>query len=119
MSQAELAKRHGVSRKTVTSWKARGYLVVSGGKVDAEASDRALAQRSLGKFRNAPSSVAEGVTEPVTPRAPTPPAAAPSLEQIEHDADAFIRRVLAGDFASIAEAETVKENALAVKNLPR
>ncbi|GAA0595575.1 hypothetical protein [Caenispirillum bisanense] len=120
MSQADFSRRHGVSRKTVTQWKEAGYLTLAGGKVDVEASEATLAARRLGRYKVA----AEGVTSPVTGGNTAgagnslPPAAdGPGLEQIERDADAFIRRVLAGDFASFAEAEKVKANALAVKNL--
>jgi len=39
MNQADFAKLHSVSRKTVTQWKARGWLVIAGGKIDVEASN--------------------------------------------------------------------------------
>jgi len=39
MNQADFAKLHGVSRKTVTTWKARGWLVQVGDEVDVEASN--------------------------------------------------------------------------------
>lgn len=39
MNQAEFAKLHGVSRKTVTTWKARGWLVLEGDEVNVEASN--------------------------------------------------------------------------------
>lgn len=39
MNQAEFAKLHGVSRKTVTTWKARGWLVLDGDAIDVEASN--------------------------------------------------------------------------------
>ena len=41
-SQAEFARLHNVSRKTVTDWKSRGYLTLSGGQVDVEASNARL-----------------------------------------------------------------------------
>ncbi|CCG06706.1 hypothetical protein [Pararhodospirillum photometricum] len=112
VSQAEFARLHGVSRKTVTLWKTAGYLAVSEGQVDIEASDKALAERRLGRFKD--------VTAPVTPGNASPHvtrAVEPDLDDLERQADAFIERVLAGDFATLAEAERVKENALAVKNL--
>lgn len=44
MKQSEFAALHGVSRKTVTTWKARGWLVFGAdGEVDAEASNAPLA----------------------------------------------------------------------------
>lgn len=39
MNQSEFARLHGVSRKTVTQWKARGWLVLDGDDIDAEASN--------------------------------------------------------------------------------
>jgi phage terminase Nu1 subunit (DNA packaging protein) len=51
VSQAEFARQHGVSRKTVTKWKAEGRLVLVGGDVDVEATDARLFDAELGKFR--------------------------------------------------------------------
>ncbi|NHB89596.1 RNA polymerase subunit sigma-70 [Photorhabdus tasmaniensis] len=39
MNQSEFAKLHGVSRKTVTQWKARGWLVLDGDDIDVDASN--------------------------------------------------------------------------------
>ncbi|WP_187322245.1 RNA polymerase subunit sigma-70 [Serratia marcescens] len=39
MNQSDFAKLHGVSRKTVTIWKARGWLVLAGDDIDVEASN--------------------------------------------------------------------------------
>lgn len=39
MKQAEFARLHNVSRKTVTQWKTRGWLVMNGEDVDVEASN--------------------------------------------------------------------------------
>lgn len=39
MNQADFAKLHNVSRKTVTTWKARGWLVMDGDEVNVEASN--------------------------------------------------------------------------------
>ncbi|MFB9087482.1 hypothetical protein ACFFW8_23640 [Erwinia tracheiphila] len=39
MNQSEFAKLHGVSRKTVTTWKARGWLVQDGDEINVEASN--------------------------------------------------------------------------------
>lgn len=39
MNQSDFAKLHCVSRKTVTSWKARGWLVLAGDDIDVEASN--------------------------------------------------------------------------------
>lgn len=42
MNQSDFAKLHGVSRKTVTTWKARGWLVLSGDDIDVNASNANL-----------------------------------------------------------------------------
>ncbi|HAZ4865585.1 TPA: RNA polymerase subunit sigma-70 [Escherichia coli] len=42
MNQAEFAKLHGVSRKTVTAWKARGWLVLDGEDIDVNASNERI-----------------------------------------------------------------------------
>lgn len=39
MNQSDFAKLHGVSRKTITTWKARGWLVLDGDDIDVEASN--------------------------------------------------------------------------------
>ncbi len=39
MNQSEFAKLHGVSRKTVTQWKSRGWLVLDGDDIDVDASN--------------------------------------------------------------------------------
>ncbi|MGO4743069.1 RNA polymerase subunit sigma-70 [Serratia quinivorans] len=44
MNQSDFAKLHGVSRKTVTSWKARGWLVLAGDDIDVEASNANIAR---------------------------------------------------------------------------
>lgn len=42
MNQSEFAALHGVSRKTVTKWKERGWLVFDGDDVNVEASNKLL-----------------------------------------------------------------------------
>lgn len=39
MNQADFARLHDVSRKTVTLWKSRGWLVMNGDEVDVDASN--------------------------------------------------------------------------------
>lgn len=39
MNQADFARLHNVSRKTVTLWKSRGWLVMNGDDVDVDASN--------------------------------------------------------------------------------
>lgn len=44
MNQSDFAKLHGVSRKTVTTWKARGWLVLAGDDIDVDASNANIKQ---------------------------------------------------------------------------
>lgn len=44
MNQSDFAKLHDVSRKTVTTWKARGWLVLDGDDIDVEASNANIAR---------------------------------------------------------------------------
>jgi len=112
MSQAEFSRAHNVSRKTVTQWKEQGRLVFQGDSVDVEKSDAKLADAKLGRFRPVPKSaplpesaqvkrVTSGPENEVIPPG--------SIENIE----AFLSNLLNGQFATQAEAERVKENALA------
>ena len=49
-TQAAFARRHGVSRKTVTVWKQQGRLVLVGSLVDVAASDARLQGSGHGRF---------------------------------------------------------------------
>ena len=42
MNQSDFARLHGVSRKTVTMWKSRGWLIMSGDDIDVSASNAQL-----------------------------------------------------------------------------
>ncbi|EJM20182.1 hypothetical protein PMI21_01084 [Pseudomonas sp. GM18] len=44
MNQSEFATLHGVSRKTVTKWKERGWLVFAGNELDVGASNALIAK---------------------------------------------------------------------------
>ena len=44
MNQSDFAKLHGVSRKTITAWKARGWLVFDGDEIDVDASNANIEQ---------------------------------------------------------------------------
>lgn len=80
LSQADFARRRGVSKKTVTAWKQKGLLVLDeSGRVDVDASEWSLDQR--------PATYRGGVTHrpirtnPVTAEAPPPkPARSPRPE---------------------------------------
>lgn len=123
VSQAEFARLHEVSRKQVTSWKAKGYLVLDGKKVDVEKSEENLKAKKLGRFKNV---LPDSVTQPPIGNEGNKPvhdefdaqiSSSESLDEIEQKADEFIRRVLDGQFYKFAVAEGIKQNALAVKAL--
>ncbi len=59
ISQADFARLHNVSRKTVTTWKSRGYIELSGKLVDVERSNAKLASSG----RVSPQPVTSGVTK--------------------------------------------------------
>ena len=42
MNQSDFARLHGVSRKTVTMWNSRGWLIMSGDDIDVVASNAQL-----------------------------------------------------------------------------
>ena len=44
MNQSEFAALHSVSRKTVTKWKERGWLVFEGNSLDVDASNALIAK---------------------------------------------------------------------------
>lgn len=51
VTQAELARLYGVSRKTITKWKAQGRLVLSGEFVDLEETQARLAQSATSRTK--------------------------------------------------------------------
>lgn len=116
VTQAEFARLHGVSKKQVTVWKAEGYLAMVDGKVDVDASDTILRGAKLGRYRNGPGPAAEG-------RAPSRQVKAARIRQavpVDDDPPAptqtmseFLDNLLAGSFATVAEADQIKANALA------
>lgn len=109
VKQAAFAEMHGVSRKTVTTWKARGWLVFDGNMVDVDASNALLK-----KYRR------DGI-ETVTPgnRSGNKPTALPEVTiRPGETADDAASRILevTGATMDIDEARRVKENYLALLN---
>ncbi len=103
MSQAEFSRLHSVSRKTVTSWKQKGLLVLDAdGKVVVEASNKALADYGVG--------VTRGNTEV------TEPTLAEDSSSEMTDEEIAALEVYAKGNAPLghAEAKRVKENYLAL-----
>ncbi|WP_343618797.1 hypothetical protein [Ralstonia sp.] len=119
MKQSEFAALHGVSRKTVTKWKERGWLVFAGDEVDVDASNA-----NLKKYRR--DGVAP-VTQTVTQggegnsaerkrKAVTPSDSEVTVRSGESVARAAERILIAtGAEMDFDEARRVKENYLALQ----
>lgn len=107
INQAGYAKLHNVSRKTVTQWKSRGWLVFDGDLIDVVASnDRLKRYRSAGV-----TSVTGTVTQEVTGNTPK------EIEDGESAAEAATRIIsISGADMDMDEAKRVKENYLALLN---
>jgi hypothetical protein len=102
MSQAEFSRLHSVSRKTVTSWKQKGLLVLDeAGKVVVEASNKALAANGYRVTGEQPG-VTDAVSEEASPELTNEEIAA---LQVYAEGNAPL------DFV---EARRVKENYLAL-----
>lgn len=113
MNQSDFAKLHNVSRKTVTMWKSRGWLIMSGDDIDVAASNAQLEKYRKTVNRPSKHDALPPVKKNITP---TPPVVndrddngLPSLENIAKD---FILEN--GAELSLDEARRVKENYLAL-----
>ncbi|GJH14981.1 hypothetical protein CBA19CS22_00585 [Caballeronia novacaledonica] len=115
MNQSEFAALHNVSRKTVTKWKERGWLVFAGDEVDVEASNALLK-----RYRR---DGTPAVTPPVTQasagnksKTVTQAASEVTLGERESAADAA-DRILSGNvqLLDFDEARCFKENYLGLK----
>lgn len=77
LSQADFARRRGVSRKTVTGWKQKGILVTDeAGRIDVEATEWALDQRPAnyrGGVTHRPVRAVPGNRPAPEPKAPAKP----------------------------------------------
>ena len=126
VTMAQYSRAHCVSRNSVSRWKASKLLVLVGNLVNVAASDAILRGARLGRFRD----LLDGAETPPDAR-PAPLALSPGRiegegdgggiaadpEAITDSADAFIRMVLSGRYSTTAEAERVKQNALALKHV--
>lgn len=121
LTKAEFARRHGVSKPAVGKWEKNGWLVLSEGKVDAEASDKKLATYRDSKDGRATAKKATGKPAPGKPaakvNAPEVNRPAPSMREDETPEQAAERIVSTyGADMPIEEAKRVKENYLALLN---
>ncbi|MDT7007344.1 hypothetical protein [Klebsiella variicola] len=113
MNQSDFAKLHNVSRKTVTMWKSRGWLMMSGNDIDVAASNAQL--EKYRKTVNHPSKndalppAKKNITSTLPDVNEPDGSGIPSLENIAKD---FILEN--GAELSLDEARRVKENYLAL-----
>ncbi|AOM39199.1 RNA polymerase subunit sigma-70 [Xenorhabdus hominickii] len=113
MNQSEFAKLHGVSRKTVTTWKARGWLVTDGDDINVEASNANIARyrKTVTRPEKKATGNNKGNKQGNTPQGntsgnnPAPDTPAKIVERI------LIER---GATMTLDEARTMKENYLAL-----
>ena len=112
MNQSEFATLHGVSRKTVTKWKERGWLVFAGDAIDVKASNA-----NLTRYRR---DGAPAVTQPAKKTAKgnkrqsvTQAAKGVTLEAGESAGEAA-KKILSGnvELLNFDEARCFKENYL-------
>jgi len=115
MNQSEFAALHGVSRKTVTKWKERGWLVFEGSSLDVDASNVLIAkyrrdgsdvvtQEDLGNSSAAPAKAVTRASSRVTIKAG---------ETIEQATTRIL--IATGANMNVDEAKRVKENYLALR----
>lgn len=118
-SLAQFGKRFGVSKQAVAKWKTKGYLVLDGAKIDVAPSIKRLRGFDIHPVDGAPQP-RQPVDGPAKASTTEPPAAAPARQPpsdpgslSDEEIAAFLTNLMSGAFASKAEAERVKENALA------
>ncbi len=112
MNQSDFARLHGVSRKTVTMWKSRGWLIMSGDDIDVAASNAQLEKyrKSVNRPDKQKTSAPEKKkADRVLPVREQPEESDSSLEGIARD---FLLEN--GAELSLDEARRVKENYLAL-----
>ena len=122
MNQSEFATLHSVSRKTVTKWKERGWLVFAGSELDVEASNALIAKYrrdGLEAVTQYPESVTQtkvGNKSSAPEKSVTPAAKRVTVNPGETLDQATTRILIAtGADMSIDEAKRVKENYLALR----
>ncbi|QNB13445.1 hypothetical protein G5S35_17605 [Paraburkholderia tropica] len=115
MNQSEFAALHNVSRKTVTKWKERGWLVFADDELDVDASNELLKRYR----RDGTPAVTQPVTQASTGnkrKTVTQAASEVTLGERESAADAA-DRILSGNvqLLDFDEARCFKENYLGLK----
>lgn len=130
LTVAAFAKSHGVSKQAAAKWRTRGHLVIAGSLVEVEASDQRLRDAKLGRFADRRSDAGDAgaaVSSMAHPDRDDDAPAAGVAPIIDHALDtgvvpndktlrAFVEDLSSGRIKSLADAATVKENALALKH---
>jgi len=122
MNQSEFAALHNVSRKTVTKWKERGWLVFAGADLDVDASNALLKKYRRDGVEPGAQGVtpaegnSQGNSAPAARKRVTPKDAEVTIRDGE-TAETAAGRVLAATGANmnLDEAKRVKENYLALQ----
>lgn len=112
MNQSDFARLHGVSRKTVTMWKSRGWLIMSGDDIDVAASNA-----QLEKYRKSVNrSDKQKTSAPEKKKADRVLSAWEQPEECDSSLEGLARDFLLENGAelSLDEARRVKENYLAL-----
>lgn len=112
MNQSDFARLHGVSRKTVTMWKSRGWLIMSGDDIDVAASNA-----QLEKYRKSVNrSDKQKTSAPEKKKADRVLLAREQPEESDSSLEGLARDFLLENGAelSLDEARRVKENYLAL-----
>lgn len=128
VSRAEFARQHGASKQAASKWETRGALVIVDGKVNVEASDKKMMFAGLGRFADRGAAKRADEKPRASPQAAKPdPATAEVIQELAVDVgdqfadlpglQRFVAVIAAGGYSSAADAETVKQNALALKHL--
>lgn len=117
MNQSDFAKLHGVSRKTVTGWKARGWLVFVGDDIDVKASNMLLERHRKTVTRPGLKLVKndEG-NKQGNKRSGNKPGNKKSGNVAEESPSQIVEKMIAASGAKMSfdEARTLKENFLAL-----
>lgn len=126
VSMSAFGEMHGASKQAVSKWKAKGALKIVDGKIDVEASDRLMLHHGLGRFSE-PSTRASTVNRQPSTQTPASTGLAQEISDLAADVgdefanlpglQRFVAVIAAGGYSNAVEAETVKQNALALKHL--
>ena len=113
MNQSDFAKLHGVSRKTITAWKARGWLVLDGDDIDVEASNANVERyrKTVTRPEKKPAGNSQG-----NKKGNKKGNNAECNKQLEDTPAKIVERMITerGVTMSLDEARTMKENFLAL-----